>query len=151
MDFSQHGAEIFVPGEVFASNSATKASTIVYKTLNNILTLKKEDAKNEEKNGKTKFKSGSNIVSATILPRPVSPMRKPIKFVFHHKNKASYQTAKTWEKMSFLCPLSASPWVQAVALIYLLFITFSIIFNTLAQIQLAVSFLQLFSASIRCA
>ncbi|KAM7426751.1 hypothetical protein ABFA07_022004 [Porites harrisoni] len=88
MDFSQHGAEIFVPGEVFASNSATKASTIVYKTLNNILTLKKEDAKNEEKNGKTKFKSGSNIVSATILPRPVSPMRKPIKFVFHHKNKS---------------------------------------------------------------
>ena len=52
---------------------------------------------------------------------------------------------KNWEKMSFLCPLSASPWVQAVALIYLLFITFSIIFNTLAQIQLAVSFLQLFS------
>ena len=44
---------------------------------------------------------------------------------------------KNWEKMSFLCPLSASPWVQAVALIYLLFITFSIIFNTLAQIQLA--------------
>ena len=106
MDFSQHGAEIFVPGEVFASNSATKASTIVYKTLNNILTLKKEDAKNEEKNGKTKFKSGSNIVSATILPLPVSPMRKPIKFVFHHKNKASYQTAKKLRKdvifMSFI-------------------------------------------------
>ena len=106
VNFSQHGAEIFVPGEVFASNSATKASTIVYKTLNNILTLKKEDAKNEEKNGKTKFKSGSNIVSATILPRPVSPMRKPIKFVFHHKNKASYQTAKKLRKdvifMSFI-------------------------------------------------
>ena len=88
MDLSQYGAKIFVPGEVFASNSATQASTIVYKTLNNILTLEKEGAKNEEKNGKTKFRSVSSIVSATILPRPVSPMRKPIKFVFYHKNKA---------------------------------------------------------------
>ena len=88
MDLSHYGAKIFVPGEVFASNSATQASTIVYRTLNNILTLEKEGAKNEEKNGRTKFKSGSSIVSATILPRPVSPMRKPIKFVFYHKNKA---------------------------------------------------------------
>ena len=88
MDLSHYGAKIFVPGEVFASNSATQASTIVYKTLNNILTLEKKGAKNEEKNGKTKFKSVSSIVSATILPRPVSPMRKPIKFVFYHKNKA---------------------------------------------------------------
>ncbi|CAH3014708.1 unnamed protein product, partial [Porites evermanni] len=88
MDFSQHGAEIFVPGEAFASKSATQATTIVYKTLNNFLTLEKEGAKNEEKNRKTKFKSVSSIVSATILPRPVSPMRKPIKFVFYHKNKA---------------------------------------------------------------
>ena len=88
MDLSHYGAKIFVPGEVFASNSATQASTIVYKTLNNILTLKKEGAKNKEKNGRTKFKSGSSIVSATILPRPVNPMRKPIKFVFYHKNKA---------------------------------------------------------------
>ena len=88
MDLSHYGAKVFVPGEVFASNSATQASTIVYRTLNNILTLEKEGAKNEEKNGRTKFKSGSSIVSATILPRPVSPMRKPIKFVFYHKNKA---------------------------------------------------------------
>ena len=148
MDFSQHGAEIFVPGEVFASNSPTQASTIVYKTLNNFLTLKKEGAKNEEKNEKTKFKSGSNIVSATILPRPVSPMRKPIKFVFHHKNKASYQKARKLRKdvlfMSFICK-SLSP----SGGFYLLFITFSILFNTLAQVQLTVSFLQLFSASIR--
>ena len=88
MDLSHYGAKIFLPGEVFASNSATQASTIVYKTLNNILTLEKEGAKNKEKNGRTKFKSGSSIVSATILPRPVNPMRKPIKFVFYHKNKA---------------------------------------------------------------
>ena len=88
MDLSHYGAKIFVPGEVFASNSATQASTIVYKTLNNILTLEKVGAKNKEKNGRTKFKSGSSIVSATILPRPVNPMRKPIKFVFYHKNKA---------------------------------------------------------------
>ena len=88
MDLSQYGAKIFVPGEAFALNSTTQASTIVYKTLNNILTLEKEGAKNEEKNGRIKFKSGSSIVSATILPRPVSPMRKPIKFVFYHRNKA---------------------------------------------------------------
>ena len=88
MDLSPYGAKIFVPSEAFALNSTTQASTIVYKTLNNILTLEKEGAKKEEKNGRTKFKSGSSIVSATILPRTVSPMRKPIKFVFYHKNKA---------------------------------------------------------------
>ncbi|CAH3014706.1 unnamed protein product [Porites evermanni] len=88
MDLSHYGAKIFVPGEAFALNSTTQASTIVYKTLNNILTLEKEGPKNEEKNGRTKFKSGSSIVSATILPPPITPMGKPIKFVFYHKNKA---------------------------------------------------------------
>ena len=150
MDFSQHGSEIFVPGEVFASNSATQASTIVYKTLNNILTLEKEGAKNEEKNGKTKFRSVSSIVSATILPRPVSPMRKPIKFVFHHKNKASYQTAKKLRK-DFIFMSCIRKSLSPSGGFNLLFITFFIIFNTLAQVQLAVSFLQLFSASVRCA
>ncbi|XP_073232145.1 adhesion G protein-coupled receptor L3-like, partial [Porites lutea] len=88
MDLSHYGAKIFVPGEAFALNSTTQASTIVYKTLNNILTLEKEGPKNEEKNGRTKFKSGSSIVSATILPPPITPMGKPIKFVFYHKNKS---------------------------------------------------------------
>ena len=108
MDLSQYGAKIFVPVEVFASNSATQASTIVYKTLNNILTLEKEGAKNEEKNGKTRFRSGSSIVSATILPRPVTPMRKPIKFVFYHKNKArnisTSQRSKCFRASSSLSP-----------------------------------------------
>ena len=112
MDLSHYGAKVFLPGEVFASNSATQASTIVYKTLNNILTLEKEGAKNEEKNGRTKFKSGSSIVSATILPRPVTPMRKPIKFVFYHKNKArdtsTSQRSKCFRESSSLRPRALS-------------------------------------------
>ena len=116
MDFSQHGAEIFVPGEAFASNSATQASTIVYKTLNNILTLEKEGAKNEEKNRKTKLKSVSSIVSATILPRPVTPMRKPIKFVFYHKYKArnisTSQRSKCFRASSSLSELARTRFLQ---------------------------------------
>ena len=112
MDLSHYGAKIFVPGEVFASNSATQASTIVYKTLNNILTLEKEGPKNEEKNGRTKFKSGSSIVSATILPPPITPMGKPIKFVFYHKNKArdisTSQRSKCLRKSSSLRPRALS-------------------------------------------
>ena len=89
IDFSQYGAAIFVPAEVFSSNqSSIRASTIVYKTLNNVLRLRQEGRKegNDERTV-TRFKSGSNIISATILPRPSSPMRKPIKLVFNHKNK----------------------------------------------------------------
>ena len=113
MDFSQHGAEIFVPGEAFASKSATQATTIVYKTLNNFLTLENEGAKNEEKNRKTKFKSVSSIVSATILPRPVSPMRKPIKFVFYHKNKArNISTSKCFRVSSSLSELARKRLLQ---------------------------------------
>ena len=116
MDLSHYGAKIFVPGEVFASNSATQASTIVYKTINNIMTLEKDGAKNEEKNGRTKFKSGSSIVSATILPHPVSPMRKPIKFVFYHKNKArnisTSQRSKCFRASSSLSELERKRLLQ---------------------------------------
>ena len=87
IDFSHYGATIFVPGEVVSANSsATRASTIVYKTLNNILSLPME-SKHEKENEKKRFKSSSSIVSATIFPRPSSPMRKPVKFVFNNTNK----------------------------------------------------------------
>ena len=112
MDLSHYGAKIFVPGEAFALNSTTQASTIVYKTLNNILTLEKDGAKDEEKNGRTKFKSGSSIVSATILPPPITPMGKPIKFVFYHKNKArdisTSQRSKCFRESSSLSPRALS-------------------------------------------
>jgi len=98
VDFSQYGAAIFAPEEVFSAKSATRASTIVYKTLNNVLRLQMEN-NGGEKNKQMRIKSGSSIISVTVSPRPSSLMRKPIKLVLNHTSKNSDVIGKCvfWE------------------------------------------------------
>ena len=85
IDFSQYDAAITLPEEAFCSE--TQASTIAYKTLNNILSLRKESVKDGDENGSKRFKSDLSVISATVFPRPRSPMMKPIKLVFNHTRK----------------------------------------------------------------
>ena len=79
IDFSPYGASLSVPDAVFSDTKSNRVSTIVYRTLHKVLRLRNEGSAND--------RSGSNIISATILPRPKNPLRREIKLVFNHTNQ----------------------------------------------------------------
>ncbi|XP_068724587.1 adhesion G protein-coupled receptor L4-like isoform X2 [Montipora capricornis] len=98
VNFSDYGTSISIPREALSPNSTIQASVIVYKTLNKILGLRKESASKED-TGTQRITSGSNIISATIFPRPTNLTTAPIKFVFHHTDKSNDTTGQCvfWE------------------------------------------------------
>ena len=90
IDFPQYGAKVFFPDDAFANSSTTFATTVVYRTLNDILRLQAEEGSVEGSNDRRRTQmSGSNIVSASVVPRIPQPLRKPIKLVLSHKNKVT--------------------------------------------------------------
>lgn len=88
IDFFRHyGVALFVPDVVFSDTSSSRVSTIVYKTLRRVLRLESKGSGNDQNKEQSPGTSGSNVISATILPRPTSPMEKPVKLVFNNTNK----------------------------------------------------------------
>ena len=79
IDLSRYGASLSVPDAVFSDTKSSRVSAIVYRTLHKVLRLRNVGSGNGT--------SGSNIISATILPRPKYPLRKEIKLVFNHINQ----------------------------------------------------------------
>ena len=79
IDLSSYGTSMSVPRAVFSDKKASRVCAIVYRTLQKVLRLRNEESGNDT--------SSSNIISATILPRPKNPLRKEIKLVFNHINQ----------------------------------------------------------------
>ncbi|XP_074616317.1 adhesion G protein-coupled receptor L3-like isoform X2 [Acropora palmata] len=88
VDFSEYGTAISIPSQAFSSDSTSHSSIIVYKTLNNILELRKSSV-SKDGTGAKRIKSGSSIISAKIFPRPADLTTERIRFVFQHSNKTS--------------------------------------------------------------
>ncbi|XP_078355749.1 adhesion G-protein coupled receptor D1-like, partial [Oculina patagonica] len=97
IDLSHYGAALFVPDLVFSDSSSSRVSTIVYRTLHKVFRLQSEGSGNDQSRGLRT--SGSNIISATILPRPKSPLEKPVKLVFNQTIKSDDLTEECvfWE------------------------------------------------------
>ena len=79
IDLSSYGTSLSVPRAVFSDKKSSRVCAIVYRTLQKVLRLRNEESGNDT--------SSSNIISATILPRPKNPLRKEIKLVFNHINQ----------------------------------------------------------------
>ena len=87
MDFSEYGTTFLVPGSVFSVSPGSRVSTIVYRTLHNVFRLGVEGSSKVQNRGGSLEKTGSSIISATVIPRPTSPLRNPVKLVFNRNNK----------------------------------------------------------------
>ena len=77
-------SSIFLPHQVFSSSQDSRVVTLVYLTLNDVLSLSKENEVNQT------LSASTAIVSSTVEPRPPDVLNKPVKIVLHNKKVGGF-------------------------------------------------------------
>ena len=74
-------SSISLPAEAFTASQDARVITVVYVTLNDVLTLNKENDKDSD----LAPPANTTIVSSTVDPRPPAVLSNPIKIVLQNR------------------------------------------------------------------
>lgn len=77
---SYSNTTIYLPSTVFSSPNS-RAVTVIYLTLNDILALPKENADEDDK----RILADTTIVSTVVRPKPPAVLRDPVKIVLKNR------------------------------------------------------------------
>ena len=77
-------SSIQLPPEAFRSSRDSRVITLVYLTLNDVLSLGKE-SKDDDDEDEDALSANTTIVSSTIDPRPPAVLNKPVKIVLQNR------------------------------------------------------------------
>ena len=78
---SYSNTTIYLPPTVFISSPNSRAVTVIYLTLNDILALPKESADEDDK----RILADTTIVSTVVRPKPPAVLRDPIKILLKNR------------------------------------------------------------------
>ena len=98
---------------MFSDSSTNLVAIIAYQTLHNVFRLGRERSNNEQRARGEGKPETTSIISATIFPHPRTPLKNPVKLVFHHSNKVCILPVASIHlvnKCKFLTP--AFDWIR---------------------------------------
>lgn len=78
---SYSNTTIYLPSTVFISSPNSRAVTVIYLTLNDILPLVKENADEDDK----PILADTTIVSTVVRPKPPAVLHDPVKIVLRNR------------------------------------------------------------------
>ena len=81
MIVTDNQSSIRLPAEAFTASQDSRVITVVYLTLNDVLTLNKENKENSD----LEPPANTTIVSSTVDPRPPAVFNNPVKIVLQNR------------------------------------------------------------------